>query len=86
MSGGHEDRSERPATRHGQARYDVPMPSGASIHTPVLSAEVMAHLELRPGMRVVDGTLGGGGHARLFADAVGPQGLVVGIDRDPLAI
>ncbi len=37
-------------------------------------------------MRVVDGTLGGGGHARLFADAVGPQGLVVGIDRDPLAI
>ncbi len=62
------------------------MPSGASIHTPVLSAEVMAHLELRPGMRVVDGTLGGGGHARLFADAVGPQGLVVGIDRDPLAI
>jgi len=62
------------------------MPSGASIHTPVLAAEVMAHLELRPGMRVVDGTLGGGGHARLFADAVGPQGLVVGIDRDPLAI
>jgi len=62
------------------------MPSGASIPTPVLAAEVMAHLELRPGMRVVDGTLGGGGHARLFADAVGPQGLVVGIDRDPLAI
>ena len=62
------------------------MPSKASIHTPVLTAEVMAHLELRPGMRVVDGTLGGGGHARLFADAVGPQGLVVGIDRDPLAI
>lgn len=62
------------------------MPSKASIHTPVLAAEVMAHLELRPGMRVVDGTLGGGGHARLFADAVGPQGLVVGIDRDPLAI
>jgi 16S rRNA (cytosine1402-N4)-methyltransferase len=37
-------------------------------------------------MRVVDGTLGGGGHARLLAEAVGPQGLVIGIDRDPSAI
>ena len=59
---------------------------GASIHTPVLAAEVMAWLEIRPGMKVVDGTLGGGGHTRLFADAVGPDGLVIGIDRDPLAI
>jgi 16S rRNA (cytosine1402-N4)-methyltransferase len=62
------------------------MPPGASIHTPVLAAEVMAHLDIRPGMRVVDGTLGGGGHTRLFAEAVGSEGLVIGIDRDPIAI
>ena len=62
------------------------MSAGASIHTPVLAAEVMRFLDIRPGMRVVDGTLGGGGHTRLFADAVGPDGLVIGIDRDPLAI
>ena len=62
------------------------MSPGASIHTPVLAAEVMNHLGIRPGMRVVDGTLGGGGHTRLFADAVGPGGLVIGIDRDPIAI
>jgi 16S rRNA (cytosine1402-N4)-methyltransferase len=62
------------------------MPAGASIHTPVLAAEVMRHLDIRSGMRVVDGTLGGGGHTRLFAEAVGPDGLVIGIDRDPLAI
>ena len=62
------------------------MPAKASIHTPVLAAEVMSHLDIRPGMRVVDGTLGGGGHTRLFADAVGPDGLVIGIDRDPVAI
>jgi 16S rRNA (cytosine1402-N4)-methyltransferase len=37
-------------------------------------------------MRVVDGTLGGGGHTRLFAEAVGPEGLVIAIDRDPAAI
>ena len=46
----------------------------------------MSLLEIRPGMRVVDGTLGGGGHTRLFAEAVGPEGLVIAIDRDPAAI
>jgi 16S rRNA (cytosine1402-N4)-methyltransferase len=62
------------------------MPSGSSLHTPVLATEVMSLLDIRPGMRVVDGTLGGGGHTRLFTDAVGPDGLVIGIDRDPTAI
>jgi 16S rRNA (cytosine1402-N4)-methyltransferase len=57
-----------------------------SVHTSVLPAEVMSYLAVEPGMRVVDGTLGGGGHARLLAEAVGPQGLVIGIDRDPAAI
>ncbi len=58
----------------------------SSVHTSVLPAEVMSYLAVEPGMRVVDGTLGGGGHARLLAEAVGPQGLVIGIDRDPAAI
>jgi 16S rRNA (cytosine1402-N4)-methyltransferase len=57
-----------------------------SIHTSVLPLEVMSYLDVRPGMRVVDGTLGGGGHTRLLADAVGPAGLVIAIDRDPAAI
>jgi 16S rRNA (cytosine1402-N4)-methyltransferase len=57
-----------------------------SIHTSVLPAEVMSFLAIEPGMRVVDGTLGGGGHTRLMADAVGPDGLVIAIDRDPAAI
>ena len=46
----------------------------------------MSFLAVGPGMRVVDGTLGGGGHTRLLAEAVGPEGLVVAIDRDPEAI
>ena len=58
----------------------------SSVHTSVLSAEVMSLLSVAPGMRVVDGTLGGGGHTRLLAEAVGPSGLVVAIDRDPQAI
>ena len=58
----------------------------SSIHTSVLPAEVMSFLAVKPGMRVVDGTLGGGGHTRLLAEAVGPTGLVIAIDRDPEAI
>ncbi|MFM7033949.1 MAG: 16S rRNA (cytosine(1402)-N(4))-methyltransferase RsmH [Planctomycetia bacterium] len=58
----------------------------ASVHTSVLPAEVMSFLAVAPGMRVVDGTLGGGGHTRFLAEAVGPGGLVIAIDRDPEAI
>lgn len=62
------------------------MSAGSSIHKPVLAAEVLSLLDIRPGMRVVDGTLGGGGHMRLFTEAVGSEGLVIGVDRDPAAI
>jgi len=58
----------------------------SSIHTSVLPAEVMSYLAVEPGMTVVDGTLGGGGHARLLAEAVGPTGRLIAIDRDPVAI
>jgi 16S rRNA (cytosine1402-N4)-methyltransferase len=58
----------------------------ATVHTSVMPAEVLALLGVAPGMRVVDGTLGGGGHARLLAGAVGRDGLVVALDRDPAAI
>jgi 16S rRNA (cytosine1402-N4)-methyltransferase len=34
---------------------------------------------------LVDGTLGGGGHTRLLAEAVGPAGSVIALDRDPAA-
>ena len=57
-----------------------------SIHIPVLSDEVLHGLDLRPGQVVVDGTLGGGGHTRMLAQCVGSQGLVIALDRDPLAI
>ena len=58
----------------------------SSIHTSVLPAEVLSFLAIEPGMTVVDGTLGGGGHTRLLADAVGPTGRVIALDRDPAAI
>jgi 16S rRNA (cytosine1402-N4)-methyltransferase len=57
-----------------------------SIHTSVLPAEVMSFLAIEPGMTVIDGTLGGGGHTRLLVEAVGPTGRVIALDRDPAAI
>ena len=39
-----------------------------------------------PGGVLVDGTLGGGGHTRALAERVGPQGLVLAMDRDPAAV
>ena len=54
-------------------------------HIPVLAAELVALAEPQPGEVAVDCTFGGGGHARLVADRLGPTGLLVCIDRDPAA-
>jgi 16S rRNA (cytosine1402-N4)-methyltransferase len=55
-------------------------------HVPVLAPEVMTWLRPNAGQTMVDGTLGGGGHTRLLAEAVGESGLVIGLDRDPVAV
>jgi 16S rRNA (cytosine1402-N4)-methyltransferase len=55
------------------------------VHVPVLAAELIEQLEPRPGAVVVDCTFGGGGHARLVAERIGPDGTLIGIDRDPTA-
>jgi 16S rRNA (cytosine1402-N4)-methyltransferase len=57
----------------------VPAPS----HVPVLLEQVLALAELVPGIRVVDGTLGHGGHAEAFLDR---GATVLGVDRDPEAV
>ena len=54
-------------------------------HVPVLAGELIEALDPQPGEIAVDCTLGAAGHARLVAERLGPAGLLVGIDRDPLA-
>src|SRR4051812_40262224 len=54
-------------------------------HVPVLADEALALLDPRPGDVAVDCTFGGGGHAKLIAERLGPDGLLVGLDRDPQA-
>jgi 16S rRNA (cytosine1402-N4)-methyltransferase len=54
-------------------------------HIPVLAGELIELLDPQPGEIAVDCTFGGGGHARLIAERIGPAGTLVGIDRDPVA-
>ena len=56
------------------------------VHIPVLLDEIVQWLAPHPGGVFVDGTLGGGGHTRALAERVGPEGLVIALDRDPEAI
>ena len=56
-----------------------------AIHVPVLAGELIDLLAPHPGQTAIDGTVGGGGHARLIAERIGPAGTLIGIDRDPVA-
>lgn len=55
-------------------------------HRPVLLAEVLTNLKLRPGAVVADGTLGGVGHAKAILQATSPNGFLYGCDRDGVAV
>jgi len=52
----------------------------------VLVDEVLAALAVHPAGRYVDATFGRGGHSERILAALGPQGSLVAIDRDPEAI
>jgi 16S rRNA (cytosine1402-N4)-methyltransferase len=56
-----------------------------NVHIPVLAGELVDLLDPRPGQVAVDCTFGAGGHARLIAERIGPEGTLIAIDRDPAA-
>ncbi len=51
-------------------------------HVPVLLAEALELLAVRPGALCVDGTVGLGGHAAAVLRATAPDGRLVGFDKD----
>ena len=52
----------------------------------MLAAEALAGLALEAGGYYVDATFGRGGHTALILQALGPEGRVLALDRDPQAI
>src|SRR3954466_6669318 len=54
-------------------------------HVPVLAGELIDLLDPHPGDVAIDCTFGDGGHARLVADRIGPEGTLICVDRDPAA-
>lgn len=51
-------------------------------HIPVMYEEVLEHLRLKNGDRVVDCTVGTGGHGLGITERIGPHGHYIGIERD----
>ncbi len=55
-------------------------------HVPVLSQDVIRYLDVREGGTYLDCTLGLAGHASQIARLLGPEGHLIGFDRDPKAL
>ena len=58
----------------------------STIHVPVLPTEVIDALRITAQGIYVDGTIGGGGHAELVASQLDPDGLLIGLDQDLMAL
>ncbi len=71
--------AQRPTEQRGTLIY---MPTE---HEPVLATELVDLLDPKPGDVAIDCTFGGGGHARLVGEKLGPTGELICIDRDPEA-
>ena len=48
--------------------------------------EVLDGLRIQPSSVIVDGTLGGAGHAAKILERLGPNGQLIAFDRDPAAV
>jgi 16S rRNA (cytosine1402-N4)-methyltransferase len=57
-----------------------------AVHVPVLLREVLQQMRLEPGLVVVDGTVGAGGHSREMLKVLGLDGRLIGLDRDPMML
>jgi len=75
------------ATRIPISQSPAPLPGAFAMteHQPVMAPELVSLLAPAAGQTAVDCTFGAGGHARAVAALLGPEGRLIGIDRDPAA-
>ena len=66
------------AVAKAKARGSTP----AGAHLPIMVGEVLEALGPLEGAKILDCTLGWGGHAEALARAAGPSGSLIGLDRD----
>jgi 16S rRNA (cytosine1402-N4)-methyltransferase len=65
---------------------DPDIPAAAIIHEPVMAAEVVALLTARHPLRIVDATLGTGGHGVRLLEAAPADACMLGLDQDAEAL
>ena len=60
--------------------------SNIPVHRPVLLREVLRESQLSPGLCVLDGTVGAAGHSEKIWRKIRPDGILIGLDRDPMML
>ena len=65
---------------------DSVQPIQAAGHIPVMLEQVLSFLQPCLGGDILDGTLGGGGHAAALLESSCGKGRLLGLDRDPRAL
>ncbi len=60
--------------------------SNISVHKSVLLQEAIDGLNLKEGLRVLDGTINGGGHSSVICQKIGKSGVLIGMDLDQEAL
>jgi 16S rRNA (cytosine1402-N4)-methyltransferase len=70
----------------GKASQEARMTRAEERHVPVLLKEAIEFLRIRPNGTYVDCTLGMAGHAEAVVRQLGPQGRLIGFERDPEAM
>ncbi len=56
----------------------------AGMHISIMVEEILEFLDIKPGQKGLDCTLGYGGHTRKMLEKLDGQGMVVGLDIDPI--
>lgn len=58
------------------------MSSERTVHVPVMVHEVLEQLQLQPGLTIMDGTVGAGGHSQKILQQMDSTSRLIGLDRD----